>query len=141
MLFELNPLTIVSKYGPRTRNGVDEFHPGVDIRVVDKKYVVYPVLAPEKMVISKVVFDKQWGHAIYARTGAINDLDVDEFRFWHIKPTEKCVPGATYDEDEKIGDPESGFVDLHLHFECRKGGKTIDPLKYFVMRGQEFVIK
>lgn len=140
MLINLKPIIIVSKYGKRTRNGEEEFHPGIDIRVVDKKWVQYPILAPEKMVIRKVIFDKKWGHAIFAVTGEDNELGIEEFRFLHIKPNGDCVEGAPFDEGAEIGMPESGFVDLHLHFECRVRGNPIDPEKYLKMRDIEYEV-
>lgn len=130
MLINFNPLNVTSPYGKRTRNGKEEFHPGIDIRVVDEKWKVYPILAPEDVTITRVFLDKQWGHAIYAKLENDNDVGVDEFRFWHVKPDDGCVIGAEIKAGEIIGIPESGYVSLHLHFECRSGGKTIDPILY-----------
>jgi len=139
MLVKINPLKITSPYGYRPRNGMKEFHPGIDIRVVDDKYNPLPILAPEKMTIKKVIFDKTWGHAIYAVPYDENDIGVDEFRFWHVKPYDACVAGAEFGAGDEIGTPEKGFVSLHLHFECRSGGKTIDPVEYLKLRNQKFV--
>lgn len=140
MLVDLDDIEITSPYGDRVRDGNKEFHPGVDIRVVDKKWAPKPILAPEKMVISRIVYDPKWGHAIYAKTGAENDLGIDEFRFWHITPNKGCTEKSPIDEGEIIGFPESGYVALHLHFECRASGKTIDPLEYFKMRGWKYKV-
>lgn len=139
LIKNLKSLIITSHYGERTRNGLKEFHPGIDVRVVDEKYNPYPILAPENMIIKKVVFDKTWGHAIYSVPIDENDLGVDEFRFWHVKPYDACKAGAVFNAGDEIGTPEKGYVPLHLHFECRSGGKTINPVEYLKLRNQKFI--
>lgn len=135
----LDTVKITSPYGERTRNGLKEFHPGIDVRVVDAQYNLCQILAPEAVTIKKVVFDKTWGHAIYAEPDDENDLGVDEFRFWHVKPYDTCKAGAVFNAGDEIGTPEKGYVSLHLHFECRSGGKTINPVEYLKLRNQKFL--
>ena len=140
----LSKLIITSPFGKRTRNGIKEFHPGIDIRVYNKSidpeaHTILPIIAPEKISITDIKFHESWGHYIKAVPFEPNPLGIIEFRFWHITPS--CNPGDIKEKDEIIGKPESGYVALHLHFETRidyRGTTPIDPIEYLQSRGQKY---
>lgn len=139
LIKDLDPLKIVSKFGNRIREGKEEFHPGIDIRVVDEKYIQYPIVAPEKIEITAVKLDPKWGHYIKASLEK-NKLGIVELRFWHIKPA--CKVGDIIEEGDIIGAPESGYVPLHLHFETRieyRGTTPINPVGYLEYRNQKYI--
>jgi len=142
----LEKLVIISLFGERVREGIKEFHPGIDFRVFNKAVDpdathIFPVIAPERIRITEVKFDPKWGHYIKAVPIEENSLGIIEFRFWHIVPDFGCVPDAEFDPDVILGKPEAGFVPLHLHFETRidyRGTTPINPMEYLEMKGQEF---
>jgi hypothetical protein len=136
MLIEgLKKLKIVSKFGYRVREGKQEFHEGIDIRVVDAQWHVKNILAPEDIKITEINLSPKWGHWIKAVTVHKNDLGIDELRFWHIVPAVNV--GDIIPAGNLLGKPEAGYVDLHLHLETRAKGKLIDPVLYLKQIGQE----
>jgi len=139
----LSALHIVSPFGMRVRNGQEEFHPGVDLRVYDRNIDpgatnILPIESPEKMKITAINLSTKWGHEILAEVSEKNPLGIIQFCFWHIKPIEGiCEVGAELDEGTIFATPESGYVDLHLHFQTNidyRGFTAIDPTKYFKYR-------
>jgi murein DD-endopeptidase MepM/ murein hydrolase activator NlpD len=138
MLVALDPLIITSPYGERIRNGKKEFHPGVDLKVVDKEWNPFSITAPESMIITRVDLDPNWGHFIEAKADKPEDDFYNSFRFFHLVPHVDVAVDQLFDEGVVIGMPESGWVPLHLHFEVKKNGKTIDPKLYFNLKGVEY---
>jgi len=132
---KLPKVTVVSKFGPRVRNGIKENHPGIDIRVVDARYIQYPVIAQEDLRITGIQYSLKWGHAVHAKPINKNGFGIDGFSYWHI------VPGVKVGDELKAGDvigkPESGYVDLHLHFETLVKKERIDPVPYLESLGAE----
>jgi murein DD-endopeptidase MepM/ murein hydrolase activator NlpD len=132
MLIDLYPIIITSPFGYRIRKKKQEFHPGIDCRVIDKNYRPLPILAPEKLVVAGIHFNAEWGHYILASP---LETDYQQLRFWHITPSVK--EGQELVEGEQIGMPESGWVSLHLHLETYKES-LIDPIFYLQERHIEY---
>jgi len=132
---DLPKITIVSPFGERYRQGHKENHLGVDIRVVDGQYNVKSVLAPEEIKITKVVFDRQWGHWIAAKPTKKNELGIDQFEFWHTTPM--VNPGEIVQPGSRIGTPEAGYVALHLHFVTWVKNERVNPVPYLKSIGAE----
>ena len=124
---DLPKIKIVSPFGKRYRDGHEESHLGVDIRVVDGQYNPKDILAPEEIKITRVTMDPRWGHWVAAKPTKKNDL-VDVFEFWHVTPV--VNPGEIVQPGSRIGKPEAGYVALHLHFVTWKNGERVDPVAY-----------
>ena len=137
LVTELETLTIVSPFGDRVRNGAHEFHPGIDVRVVDTAYNLKKITAPAPMKILEIIYSAQWGHCIKAVPSAGTDLNIDQFVFWHTVPLIK--EGDDVDKGAIIGIPEHGYVPEHLHFETHVNGQPIDPCKYLDSVGQAYI--
>jgi len=136
---KLPKITIVSDFGYRVREGKKEFHPGIDIRVVDEKYTVMDVLAQEDVEIIERETSKRWGHALHAKPINKNALGIDGFTYWHIVSPHKV--GDIVKKGESLGTPESGYVSLHLHFETLTGADCVHPVPYLRALGADVEYK
>jgi len=135
LIRDLPKVKIVSPFGERYRRGRTERHLGIDVRVIDGQYRVHDVIAPEDIEVTDVKYDKMWGHYIFAKPLDKNTLGIDGFEFWHIVPGVK--KGDIVKGGDILGKPESGYVDLHLHFVTKKAGVHVDPVKYLKLRDAE----
>lgn len=136
---KLKTITIVSDFGERVREGKKENHPGIDIRVVDEKYAVMDVLAQEDIEIVERETSARWGHAVHAKPMNKNALGIDGFTYWHIVSPHKI--GDIVSKGDVLGQPESGYVSLHLHFETLAGTDRIHPVPYLKSLGAEIEYK
>lgn len=136
---KLKKITIVSDFGYRTREGVKEFHPGIDIRVVDDKYNVMDIIAQEDIEIVERETSKQWGHALHAKPVNVNALKINGFTYWHIVSPHKV--GDIVKKGDVLGKPESGYVSLHLHFETLIDKTRVHPVPYLRVLGADVEFK
>lgn len=136
---KLPKITIVSDFGYRVREGKKEFHPGVDIRVVDDVYKVYNIIAQEDIEIVERQTSQRWGHALYAKPVNKTALRVNGFTYWHIVSPHKV--GDIVRKGEVLGKPESGYVSLHLHFETLIDKDRVHPVPYLKALGAEIEFK
>jgi len=149
-LKDLETAIVVSPFGVRTRKGRTEFHPGIDIRVVDKalqKPAVSPVCAVEDMRILRRGTGERYGEGFIVAHGRSGYV----WKYIHVDYS-KMAAGMELLEGDVIGTPNySGTTSLHLHFEMwdERGNedrralgtnpkKLVDPVEKFL---KEYDIK
>jgi len=105
---------IISKFGPRVRDGKREFHRGVDLRswnmVIWKRQ---PAIFPERCQVLRKWRDRWGGGIVYEglETGYV-------FKSIHIKIDKFIVKGGVYEPGEIIGYSEKvPGIKEHEHFE------------------------
>lgn len=108
-----------------TQNFNPPHHKGIDLRCVNEKYKLQPVIAPEIVEIVRIGTDG------YGNKFVVYKSMKYEFKSIHVDcelPIGKIVL-----KNEFIGLPVMGGNSkaLHEHFEIWQNNKPIDPLAYF----------
>jgi murein DD-endopeptidase MepM/ murein hydrolase activator NlpD len=123
---------VVSKYGWRRRPPLfkKEWHPGIDIRNVDKKTgMIYPVYATENARVSAYGQGRRYGENFIELYGLETGMRLLYcHNSWHgINVGSNVIAG------EPIGfSDNSGGVLIHLHFGVFNEGVELDPIpEYF----------
>ena len=118
-------MVVTSPYGPRTINGVQQFHRGVDLRNYNK-----PIYTVEDCTVIRM------------GTGAIGEGYIVTrskryvYKYIHVKCALALEVGDTLLEGEAIGLTNfSGTDSLHLHFEVwdLNEKKPFDPCDFFTV--------
>ena len=125
VVFPLMAPRLSSKYGPRTHpvKKVVRHHQGVDLAA--------PKYAHVRAVLEgRVVFADSY--AGYGKLVTIKHLEGYTSLYGHLHEI-RVNPGQMVKAGEIIGRVGSTGLATgpHLHFEWRRGGKSIDPLKVF----------
>jgi hypothetical protein len=113
---------VSSTYGPRNLFG-RSFHHGVDYSTP----VGTPIYLNKDMTVTKAEYQKGYGNVIYAK-----DANGVEHRFGHLDSIPPGVkPGTTIAAGQKLANTGNtgDSTGAHLHYEVRKDGKSVDPLK------------
>lgn len=133
-----DPLIITSPFGSRIDNGKKIFHPGVDLRTVNKQTGQFlDIIAPENIEVLRNGID---GYGNYFLVGRPEESPFKELKFIHLD--EKCL---SFNKDEHIqkgsflGHSRIGGNSKlhHLHFEVW-AEEAIDPVKYFEFMGKKW---
>ena len=119
-------------------------HRGLDLRCVDDKYRLQPVIAPEDVVVTRlstVRGEDGYGNNYIIYRGKLTGY---VFKSVHCRPV-NIEEGKEYPEDQILGWPEIGGNSkaLHEHFEVWKSDESepIDPVLYFIERNIEYAMK
>lgn len=121
-------VTLTSRFGLRTLNGVQGYHKGVDLCGTDKTLV-----APCDGVIgsSTIIYDKsnttwEWGN--YIRIDRADGLQI----FMCHMASRNVSVGQTVKAGDIVGiEGSTGYsFGSHCHFEVRKNGVSVDPTPY-----------
>ncbi len=114
---------ITSPFGARNLDGVNGFHPGVDIGC--------PVGTPVYATNNGRAEEAGWSSGGYGIWVKINNGDGIETVFGHLSSV-AIQGGQMISKGELIGySGETGFATgPHLHYEVRMGGTAINPIPY-----------
>ena len=132
-------VVMTSKFGLRTINGKEDFHPGVDLRAPMGE----PIYAPEQMKILRHGKGEKYGENFIVAEGSL------VYKFMHVELVNGLKDGDIVAEGTVIAKSDcSGTDAAHLHFETwPKGssgwaGKAEDPEEFFFqcLLGQEFYL-
>lgn len=135
---------VVSPFGGRIRNGVKEFHDGIDLRCYDlSTYMKQAVLFPCDCKVLRIGFQVEWGWNVVAQP--IYDGDLTELKFIHLTDPRKLLKeGETYGSRSHLGwTGVTEYMTLHksgehLHFGTFKGKDSVDPIKFYKELGVEY---
>jgi hypothetical protein len=120
---------VSSKWGNRASLNGRTWHDGIDLAVP----VGTPIYTNKELTVTQATTQTGYGNIVYARDNAGT-----EYRFAHldsipsnVKPGAVLPPGSQVaysgiSGEEKNGKPTS--TGAHLHYEVRRGGKSVDPL-------------
>lgn len=112
---------VSSFYGPRDLFG-RSFHHGIDYSTP----IGAPIYANKELTVTYAGSQNGYGNVVYAR-----DNMGTEYRFGHLDsiPPETKV-GSTLTPGTKIAytGNTGDSTGAHLHYEVRRGGKSVDPL-------------
>lgn len=115
------PTRVSSYYGPRDLFG-RSFHHGIDYATP----IGSPIYANKELTVTFAGSQTGYGNVVYAR-----DNVGTEYRFGHLDsiPAETKV-GSTLAPGTKIAytGNTGDSTGAHLHYEVRRGGKSVDPL-------------
>lgn len=131
---------ITSPFGPRTINGRQSFHRGVDIRTVDfQTWKDIPIVTSEQC---KVLRQGKDGYGNYFLVVQPHESNFDEIKYIHISET-KFKIGSILVPDIFLGYAIIGGNSKakHLHFETWKDGKPVDPIEYFIEMNIKYLTK
>ncbi len=115
-----------------------QIHRGVDLRCVDKNYIVQPAIAAEKSKVYRLSTKR--GTDGYGNHYIVYGNDDYTFKSIHVYPRASLFEGQELDAGQEIGTPIIGgnSFALHEHFEVWKGNEPIDPEDYFIERGVKY---
>ena len=123
------PIKVTSKYGLRESLNGRTMHDGIDLGVSAGT----PIYAQKELRVTHAVNQTGYGNVVYA----VDNLGT-EYRFAHldsIPPNVKAgtvlSPGSQIAYSGKSGvekDNKPTSTGDHLHYEVRRGGKSVDPL-------------
>ena len=133
---------IISGFGPRIRNGVSEFHYGIDLRTWDLvKSIRQDVVFPEDATVSRVIQDPKWGGIIVLKP---LDEDWNELKFMHLDLNPNLTTGNTFLKGTYIGQSmQTEYMKEvnsaeHTHFEAWRDGKAQDGKIYLTEKGYDY---
>ncbi len=119
MILPLTGYTTTSRYGPRTPTDiVSANHKGIDIGANEGTVFI----AAMSGTVTIASGEGSYGNHIFIENGDVITV------YAHCK-TLYVKPGDKVEQGQKIGEVGStgNATGPHLHFEIRKGGRTIDP--------------
>lgn len=128
MPYRSGSVTLTSRFGWRTLNGVQDYHKGVDLCGTDKTLV-----SPCDGVVksSTIITDKsnptwEWGN--YIRIDRPDGLQI----FMCHMASRKVQVGQSVKAGDIVGiEGNTGYsFGSHCHFEVRKNGVSVDPTPY-----------
>ena len=120
---------VSSYYGKRETLNGRSWHDGIDLRAP----VGTPVYTNKELTVTQATTLSGYGNVVYARDNAGT-----EYRFAHldsipsnVKPGAVLAPGDQVAYSGISGTEKDGTqtsTGAHLHYEVRRGGKSVDPL-------------
>ena len=140
-IIDVPKMIIVSPFGPRVRDGKEEFHWGVDLRswnLISWRRLL--VVAHEPMEVLRIWKDG-WGTGFSVRPMT---TAYDEFKYIHIEPTANVKKGALLNPGDHLGVSQAVPIKKwqeHIHFEVVKTGEKIDPVSLFQTCAMNFEVK
>ncbi len=123
---------ITSPYGPRTINGVSDFHKGIDMIGINDLTILSPIdgIVGSSTIITDTT-NPTWEWGNYVR---IDSSDGKKLFFCHLA-SRLVEKGATVRKGAPIGvEGNTGYsLGRHLHFEVRNTDNvSIDPVAYML---------
>jgi hypothetical protein len=135
---------VISPFGKRTLNGVEQFHNGIDLRCYDfQTWKKQAILFPCECEVLRIGYQKEWGWNVVARP--IYPGDVTEIKFIHLLDPRKYIKeNQTYNAMIMLGWTDvtlymkSNEFKEHLHFETWVNDVANDPLKFYDQLGTRY---